>query len=172
VGRGGRREGPFDLAELQRQVHAGELQEADLLWREGMPAWTAVREVYGAPAPAPVPAAAHVPPAASAPAAASSPAPIPAAAPYRPATKPSELLAPVERFLARPAFYRLAGYIAGALGVLAILVSCTLWYYGRTWFTGAVSLVAIFFVCEAAATILDALQRQPGKSNERSGDRP
>jgi type IV secretory pathway VirB2 component (pilin) len=176
VGRGGRREGPFDLAELRRQVQTGELKEADLLWREGMPTWTAAREVgevfaVAAPSPTPPPAIASAPvhvspamhaPATPAPAAAVSSAPMPAVAPHKPAAKPAELLAPLERFLARPAFYRLAGYIAGGFGVLAILASCILWYWGRTWFGGAVSLIVLFFVCEAAAAILDALQSGRG----------
>lgn len=86
--------------------------------------------------------------------------------------KSLELLVPIERFLAQPAFYRLAGYVAGALGVLTLLLSCILWFWGRTWFTGAVSFFVIFFVCEAAAAMLDVLQRGQGKSDERNGGKP
>jgi hypothetical protein len=59
-GRGGVQHGPVSEDVLRRMVDAGELRPDDLVWREGMAAWQAAREVPGlldvvAVAPPPLP---------------------------------------------------------------------------------------------------------------------
>ena len=109
--------------------------------------------------------AAQVAPVAPAPAVAPLPAPMPAAAPQKPAMKPAELLAPVEQLLARPAFYRLAGYVAGGLGVLALLLSFVLFFWSATWlFTAALSLIVIFLSAKPPPRFSTRLQRGRGTS--------
>ena len=41
----GKQAGPFDSATLQSQVGAGKLSRSTLVWKQGMPAWTAAGQV-------------------------------------------------------------------------------------------------------------------------------
>jgi membrane protease subunit (stomatin/prohibitin family) len=41
----GKQSGPFDLSALQSQVQAGKISRETLVWKQGMPAWTAAGQV-------------------------------------------------------------------------------------------------------------------------------
>ena len=43
--RDGRRTGPFDWAQMQRMVVAGQVQPRDSVWKEGTPDWVQARDV-------------------------------------------------------------------------------------------------------------------------------
>jgi hypothetical protein len=45
VAQGGQPSGPFPLAELRRQIQAGELTRASLVWTEGMSGWESAGSV-------------------------------------------------------------------------------------------------------------------------------
>jgi hypothetical protein len=45
VARGGQQTGPFPLAEVRRQVEAGEVSADNLVWSQGMAGWTAAGQV-------------------------------------------------------------------------------------------------------------------------------
>ncbi|MFM7108781.1 MAG: RDD family protein [Planctomycetaceae bacterium] len=47
VGRNGERSGPFSETELREQAARGQIGPADLVWREGMPAWVAASTIPG-----------------------------------------------------------------------------------------------------------------------------
>lgn len=60
VAMGGQQAGPFDMNTLQQHVQSGQITKDTLVWKQGMPAWTAAGEVpelgnlFGA-APPPLP---------------------------------------------------------------------------------------------------------------------
>jgi uncharacterized RDD family membrane protein YckC len=54
VGRNGERSGPFSETELREQAARGRIGPADLVWREGMPAWGAAATIPGLLPAAPV----------------------------------------------------------------------------------------------------------------------
>jgi hypothetical protein len=70
-----------------------------------------------------------------------------------------ELLKPVDKFFANPAFYRIVGYVSAVLALLIFAVSLPLSIWGRSWFTGALLFALVFLVAEAAAALLAALRR-------------
>jgi hypothetical protein len=79
---------------------------------------------------------------------------------------------PDKRF-SRPTFFRAAGRVAGGLGVVVLVLSVLLIPWERTWFTGAVLLILMFLVGEAAAVILEAigrLERRPPPPPPESGE--
>lgn len=71
TGKGGKQAGPFDEAEIGRQLAQGELSPTDLCWREGMAGWQPLSSVFGATA-----ANAAPPPVGGAPALAASTGPL------------------------------------------------------------------------------------------------
>jgi hypothetical protein len=146
---GGKPQGPFDLAEMKRRILCGELAARDLVWKEGMPAWVAARDV---PELFAVPGAPRTPP------------PLRAAAPQ---PQPAEIVRAVNALFSNPFVYRVVGYVGAALAVVTFLVSLTLWYWGRTWFTGALIFALLFFIGQAAGAVLEAIQRLEADPSSR-----
>ena len=100
IGRNGQKFGPYAADAIRAGYSAGKLLATDLVWAEGMAAWTPASVFFGAAATAPAPTPPPMPPAAApqaavapapaaAPASAAAPAPAVAAAPAAAATPAS-----------------------------------------------------------------------------------
>ncbi|MBI4911111.1 MAG: DUF4339 domain-containing protein [Acidobacteria bacterium] len=138
--RDGQSQGPVPEEQLRAMVANGVVRGEDLVWAEGLAAWTPLRQVPEL-APPPPPAAVYTPPAAPVPAPVYAPAPAPAP---RPAPAPAPYVAPVAvqpavqgavspeavealrrtkpwvRFLAVLGFIGLAFLLLGALAVIVL----------------------------------------------------
>ncbi len=147
---GGAQQGPVVFAVLQEKAAAGELAREDLVWREGMPKWKRAGNVAGLFAEA-----------------TAEPGPRPPRLPEKTASRPAEttatrlpdVLEMLRRWPGSSGSLRLCGYGAAGLAVITLVVSVLLWYWGRTWFTGAVLFLLAFLVCQGMAAILDAVNR-------------
>ena len=145
---GGQREGPFTLPEMKQRIACGTVTGETLVWKDGMTGWTPARgigELFETPG--------------------SPPPPPPAAAARR--TDFTEYFQAADRLFAKPSFFRTTGRVCALAAMLVLLISLILWPFARhlTWFTGAVLFALIFFVGEAAGTILERLGRIDTRSD-------
>jgi hypothetical protein len=157
----GQREGPLPQAEMKRRIGASELSRADLVWRQGMAGWAAagtVPELFGAPAPAPGPGPAPGASPPPRPATSSGPDMGQAAAPLR--TASADVMRRFDSIFERPLFFRVFGRISAVLAAFMLLVAviAALMEKGG-WFIYVFWFALLFLVGEAAAAILDRLDR-------------
>jgi len=161
----GQREGPLPQAEMKRRIAAGDVTRADLVWRQGMAGWAAagtVPELFGTPAPSPGPAPAPSPaPGASLPprpAASSGPDTGQAAAQLR--TASADVMRRFDSIFERPLFFRVFGRVCAAAAVFMLFVALIVVVASkRDLFIYVLGLALLFLVGEAAAAILDRLDR-------------
>jgi len=158
----GQREGPLARAEMKRRIGAGELSRADLVWRQGMAGWAAagtVPELFAAPAPGPGSAPGAPPP--PRPGARSGPDVGQAAAQLR--TASADVMRRFDSIFERPIFFRAFGRISAVLAAFMLLVAviAALMEKGG-WFVFVFWFALLFLVAEAAAAILDRLDRPQG----------
>jgi len=156
----GQREGPLPQAEMKRRIDAGDVTRADLVWRQGMAGWAAagtVPELFPAPAPGPAPGASPPP----RPAASRSPDTGQTAAQLR--TASADVMRRFDSIFERPIFFRAFGRISAVLAAFMLLVAviAALMEKGG-WFIYVFWFALLFLVGEAAAAILDRLDRTQG----------
>jgi len=70
-----------------------------------------------------------------------------------------EVMEPLDRLFSRPVFFRIVARCSAVLSALILLGSVLLTFFGHSWFEGAAIFALIFVVGEAAAAILETLQR-------------
>lgn len=70
-----------------------------------------------------------------------------------------EVMEPLDRLFSRPVFFRIVARCSAVLSASILLGSVLLTFFGHSWFEGAAILALIFVVGEAAAAILEALQK-------------
>jgi hypothetical protein len=139
AGSGGQQQGPFDVAELQRQIADGQLRSAGLVWKEGMENWLPLSKTPGLEK-------------------------LATQKPTKPAAASDEgsesgFVAFIRRVFSAPAFYRVSGLVFAGLAVIALVISAVLLVWGRSAFSEVVLLLLLAIVCEAIAAILDQLKR-------------
>jgi len=108
--------GPITLVALKKQLVAGTLSPADLVWKAGMPGWVraeTIPDLSAAPPGVPLPLARNG------------------------FDRNADLLRHLNAILAGAAFYRVIGRSCAGLGVIIFLGSLLLSYWQWTWFTGA-----------------------------------
>jgi hypothetical protein len=133
----GNRQGPFTLGVLRTRVDLGELTPDTLVWRQTLSTW--------APA-------GSVPEVASLLGAAASIAP-----PPLPKARKSRPWAVLDQVFSDPVVIRAVGRGSLAAGVVTLMLSLALSYWGYTWFTGSAILFAVWVGCEAAGAMLEAM---------------
>ncbi len=132
---GGSAEGPFSRESLERRVAIGDLLVNDLVWSPGLPRWLPVGEVSGL---RPMRAGdVRLP-----------------GLPWEERRDLETILRLSVRKRLGPASLRLFGRVAAAFAC----VTLPLMFWQLVWFNGAVSLLVIFSLCEAAAAILERLE--------------
>ncbi len=130
--------GPITLVALKKQLVAGTVSPADLVWKAGMPGWVRAETI---------PDLSAAPPAVPPPLARGG------------FDKNADLLRHLNGILAGAAFYRVVGRSCAGLGLIIFLGSLLLSYWQWTWFTGAMLFLVIGLVGEAAGNVLEALHR-------------
>lgn len=133
------RQGPVSLDDLQRLVAAGRLGRQDRVWRSGLAEWVAVADVpelHEEPGPPPPPQARPVV--------------------LEPTPGALDFLRPIERGLTDPAVLRITGWACGLLGVLLLLLSVPLAFFGHRAFTEALLFLLGFMVFQALARVVES----------------
>lgn len=146
--RGGPQEGPFDQAEMKRRWLSGAIVPGDLVWRQGMADWRPAREVRELLT-APPTSGPQPPPRPSQPSAA-------------PGFQPEKVLHSLDRFTkwaVCPTFFRWTACVAAGLALFWLAESVLLWYWDKSWFTGALLFAVIFVVGQGIAAVLEAVAR-------------
>jgi hypothetical protein len=154
---GGQREGPMTLDTLKQKAASGSVTGADMVWREGMPAWQPARDLLevfrkaasGGPPP--------LPPLSADPGSRRSPAD----------NEPWHMLPPgVERALRHAGFYRFVGRGCAVFALFGLLVSILTFYWQTVTLGWSLILGVGFLVGEAVATLLEKLERLESKAEQ------
>lgn len=148
------KEGPLSLTEMKLRVASGRLGAETLVWRSGMPGWVPARTVAelfetaampGSPPPPPLPEKSS------------------AGTMDNAVAMVAGFLRQIDSAFSSAWVYRITGHVCAGLGALALLVAFILLALrlpmSVTWFMVFVLFGMIFLVCQAAATMLQGLER-------------
>ena len=149
----GNREGPLSLATMKQRIAAGSLSRADLVWKAGMSGWTPAGQVPGLfetsmPGPNPPPLEPHE----------SGPESDDADVSWQVAS--AQVMDRCDSFFNHPRFFRVFGRLCAGLAVVFLAITPLAAIVGSTgWFVYVFWCLLLFLVGEAAAAILDRMER-------------